>query len=395
MAYYIGMNRKARMAYGFDEVAIVPGSRTINPDEVDVSTEIGGIRLGIPVLASAMDGVVDVPFAAEMSRLGGLAVLNLEGVQTRYENPGEVLAEIAEADDSESTRLIQRLYEAPVREDLIGRRVEELKRAGARAAVSAIPQKAERYLPIAREAGCEIFFVQSTVQTVRHVAKAYKTLDLHAFCAGARIPVVVGNTVTYEMALELMAAGPAALLVGIGPGSACTSREILGLGVPQVTATVDCAAARDIFLKQTGRYVPIITDGGMTTSGDVCKAFASGADAVMIGSAFAKAEEAPGGGYHWGMATPHPNLPRGTRIRVGVTGPLERILFGPASVDDGSQNLVGALRLCMGSVGAATIREMHQAELVIAPAIKTEGKAFQAARKAARDAGRLHATVGS
>lgn len=385
MAYYIGMNRKARMAYGFDDVAIVPGDRTINPDEVDVRVDFGGVRLEAPVLASAMDGVVDVAFAVEMGRLGGMAVLNLEGVQTRYEDPSEVLAEIAEATDEEATRLIQRIYDPPVRSDLIARRIEEMKRAGIVPAVSSIPQRAVEYLGVAREAGAGIFFVQSTVAAARHVASAYKTLDLAAFCRDARIPVVVGNCVTYETALELMAAGPAALLVGIGPGAACTSREVLGVGVPQVTSTVDCAAARDMYYKQTGRYVSIVTDGGMTTSGDVCKAFASGADAVMIGSAFARAQEAPGRGFHWGMATPNPNLPRGTRVRVGTSATLRQILFGPSNIDDGSQNLVGALRLCMGSIGAATVRAMQTAELIVAPAMKTEGKAFQRARRAAAE----------
>ena len=303
--------------------------------------------------------------------------MNLEGVQTRYEDPGEVLAELVAADRENVTTLIQKLYQEPVREELIARRVEEIKEAGVNCAVSSIPQKAERYGAIAQEAGVDIFVVQSTVSTVRHISTEYKTLDIAAFCKAMKVPVIVGNTVTFNATRELMQTGVAAVLVGVGPGAACTSRGVLGLGVPQVTATVDCAAARDHHFKKTGRYVPIITDGGMSKGGDVCKALACGSDAVMVGSAFAKAEEAPGSGTHWGMATPHANLPRGTRIKVGVTGSLRQILFGPAEVDDGSQNLVGAITTCMGNVGAASIREFQETEIIIAPSIKTEGKLFQ------------------
>ncbi|MCX7915699.1 MAG: GuaB3 family IMP dehydrogenase-related protein, partial [Verrucomicrobiae bacterium] len=298
-------------------------------------------------------------------------------VQTRYKNPAEVLERIATASKEEATHLIQRIYAEPIQEELIAARIREIKDAGVLCAVSSIPQRAERFGEIAQEAGCDIFVVQSTVCTVRHISSEYKTLDIEAFCKRMKIPVVVGNTVTYSATLELMRCGPAAVLVGVGPGAACTTRGVLGLGVPQVTATVDCAAARDYHFKQTGRYVPIITDGGMSKGGDICKAFACGADAVMIGSAFARAKEAPGRGYHWGMATPHANLPRGTRIRVGVTGTLRQILFGPAELDDGSQNLMGALATCMGSVGKRTIREFQETEIIIAPAIKTEGKVFQ------------------
>lgn len=377
MGMWIGRNRKARVTYGFDDIALVPGDVTINPNEVDTSVQLGPYTLRVPILASAMDGVVDVRFAIEMGRLGGLAVLNLEGVQTRYKNPAEVLERIATASKEEATHLIQRIYSEPIQEELIAARIREIKDAGVLCAVSSIPQRAERFGAIAQEAGCDIFVVQSTVCTVRHISSEYKTLDLEAFCKRMKIPVVVGNTVTYSATLELMRCGPAAVLVGVGPGAACTTRGVLGLGVPQVTATVDCAAARDYHFKQTGRYVPIITDGGMSKGGDICKAFACGADAVMIGSAFARAKEAPGRGYHWGMATPHANLPRGTRIRVGVTGTLRQILFGPAEMDDGSQNLMGALATCMGSVGKRTIREFQETEIIIAPAIKTEGKVFQ------------------
>ena len=382
MGMWIGRNRKARVTYGFDEIALVPGRVTINPNEVDIGFHLPrenaeALQLKIPILASAMDGVVDVPFAIAMSKLGGLAVLNLEGVQTRYKNPHEVLEKIVETDKAEITGLLQKIYQEPVQEDLIAARIRQIKDGGALAAVSCIPQRAAAFGKLAEEAGADVFVVQSTVSTVRHISSEYKSLDLAKFCADMRIPVIVGNTVGYDVTLEIMECGPAAVLIGVGPGAACTSRGVLGLGVPQVTATVDCAAARDAYFKKTARYVPIITDGGMSNGGDVCKALACGADAVMVGSAFAKAEEAPGRGYHWGMATPHVNLPRGTRIKVGVTGSLRQILFGPADVDDGSQNLVGAITTCMGNVGARDIAEFQQTEIIIAPSIRTEGKLFQ------------------
>src|SRR3954452_7424909 len=382
MGMWIGRNRKARVTYGFDEIALVPGRITINPNEVDIRFRLprkngGPLELKVPIFASAMDGVVDVQFATAMSKLGGLAVLNLEGVQTRYKNPSEVLQKIVEADKAEITSLLQRIYQEPVQEDLIGARVRQIKDSGGIAAVSSIPQRAAQFGAIAQEAGADVFVVQSTVSTVKHISTEYKSLDLEKFCRDMRIPVIVGNTVTYEVTLEVMECGPAAVLIGVAPGAACTSRGVLGLGVPQVTATVDCAAARDAYFKKTARFVPIITDGGMSRGGDVCKALACGADAVMVGSAFAKAYEAPGRGYHWGMATPHANLPRGTRIKVGATGSLKQILFGPAEVDDGSQNLVGAITTCMGNVGARNLPEFQQTEIIIAPSIKTEGKLFQ------------------
>ncbi len=383
MGMWIGRNRKARVTYGFDEIALVPGEVTINPNEVDTSFQIptprGGepLKLKIPIIASAMDGVTNVRFCHEMARLGGLGVINLEGVQTRYDNPEETLAQIAKADKGTVTELIQKLYTQPIKEELIATRVQELRKGGGIVAVSSIPQKAERFAAIAQEAGADVFVVQSTVSTVRHVSSEYKSLDLAGFTKASKIPIIIGNAVTYNVVLELMENGVSGVLVGVGPGAACTSRGVLGLGVPQVTATVDCAAARDAYFKKTGRYVPIITDGGMSKGGDVCKALACGSDAVMVGSAFARAEEAPGHGHHWGMATPHANLPRGTRIHVGVTGTLKQILFGPATVDDGSQNLVGAIMTCMGNVGAATIRQFQETEIIIAPSIKSEGKLFQ------------------
>ncbi|MEK7878395.1 MAG: IMP dehydrogenase, partial [candidate division NC10 bacterium] len=297
------------------------------------------------------------------------------------EHPEEVLERIISASLEEATRIIQSIYAAPIKEELIHKRITEIKKGGGPAVVSSIPQRAERFAKIAEEAGADIFVVQSTVTTARHIATEYTPLDFRRLKKHLSIPLIVGNCVTYEACLELMECGVDALLIGVGPGAACTSREVLGLGVPQVTATADSAAARDFFYKQTGRYVPIITDGGMTTGGDICKALACGADAVMIGSAFARTLEAPGRGYHWGMATPHQNLPRGTRIRVGVMGSLEQVLFGPAFTEDGTLNLVGAIRTCMGSVGARNIRELQLTELIIAPAIKTEGKVFQRAQK--------------
>jgi IMP dehydrogenase len=382
MGMWIGRNRKARVTYGFDEIALVPGEVTINPAEVDTSFVIpkpdgSVIKLEIPILASAMDGVTDVKFCIEMGKLGGLGVINLEGVQTRYDDPAEVLDRITKADKEEVTELIQKAYLEPIKPKLVTKRVQELKKAGVLAAVSSIPQKAEEFGRLAQEAGADLFIVQSTVSTVRHISTQYKSLELAKFCKEMKIPVLIGNAVTYSVTIELMECGVAGVLIGVGPGAACTSRGVLGLGVPQVTATVDCAAARDYYHKKTGKYVPIITDGGMSKGGDVCKALACGSDAVMVGSAFARAKEAPGRGNHWGMATPHANLPRGTRIKVGVTGSLKQILFGPATVDDGSQNLVGAITTCMGNVGAANIREFQETEIIIAPSIKTEGKLFQ------------------
>src|SRR5437016_4474790 len=307
MGMWVGRGRKARAAYGFDDIALVPGALTVNPNEVDISWDLCGRRFDTPIIAAAMDGVVGPKLAIEMGRHGGLAVLNLEGIFARYERPEEFLDRIVSASPEEATKIIQSIYGEPIKEELIHRRIEEIKKGGGVVAVSSIPQRAERFGQIAEEAGADVFVVQSTVTTARHIATEYVPVDLRKLKKSLAIPLIIGNVVTYEACLELMDAGADALLIGVGPGAACTSREVLGLGVPQVTATADSAAARDFHYKQTGRYVPIITDGGMTTGGDVCKAFASGADAVMIGSAFARATEAPGRGYHWGMATPHAN----------------------------------------------------------------------------------------
>jgi IMP dehydrogenase len=365
-------------AYGFEEVAIVPGDITVNPDQTNTELKIGDFTFSIPILAAAMDAAVDVNFAVLLHKLGGLAVLNLDGVQSRYKNPGEILAQIVQAPDKEVTALLQKIYSEPVKEELIGERVQAIKHAGATCAISLIPANTKRLAQVAKEAGADIIFVQSTVTTARHVSKSYRGLVFSDLCKTLGLPIVVGNCVSYSAALELMRTGIAGLLVGVGPGAACTTREVLGVGVPQVTATMNCAAARDAYFTETGKYVAVITDGGMRTGSDVCKAFASGADAVMLGSIMAQAEEAPGKGYHWGMSHPHPSLPRGTRIKAGVRAPLQRLLFGPTSVTDGTENFVGALRTAMGVCGARTIKDMHKAKMVIAPSIKTEGKYFQA-----------------
>lgn len=373
-----GRSGRLRHAYGFDDVALVPGALTLDPAEVDLGWTLGAHRLRLPILASAMDGVVDTRFAVDLGRMGGLAVLNLEGLQTRYERSEEQLLQIAEAPTDRVTGLMQQLYQAPIRDELIWRRIGEIKAAGVLAVVSATPSTADRLGPIAVEAGADVLIVQSTVTTARFRSSGPQ-LDFEQFCARMPVPVIVGNCVSFAAALELMETGIAALLVGVGPGAACTSREVLGIGVPQVTATMDCAEARDLYYRESGRYVPIITDGGMRTGGDICKAIASGADAVMLGSPFAQTSEAPGRGHHWGMATPHGALPRGTRIRVGVQGTLEQVLFGPTSRTDGTQNLIGALRTCMGVCGASSLLEMHDVEMVVAPSIKTEGKLWQLA----------------
>lgn len=379
--FYIGRERRARKAYGFDDVALVPGQKALDPSDVDISWKIGDLTFSTPILASAMDGVVDTNFAIQMGKLGGLAVLNLEGVQTRYDEPVKAMEEIVHSSPEESVETIQRIYRAPIKEELIEERIKEIKKAKIPVAVSCIPQRAARFGSIAEEAGADIFVVQATVVTTEYISSKDKKLDFNKFCRQLSIPVMVGNCVTYETAYDLMQTGIAALLVGVGPGAACTTREVLGVGVPQVTTTIDTSAARDDYFKKSGRYIPVITDGGMKSGGDICKALASGADAVMIGSAFARANEAPGKGYHWGMATSDENLPRGVKVAVGTTGTLKDILYGPAKLDDGSQNLAWAIRTCMGYCGVSDIKEMHEVEMVIAPAIKSEGKFFQEAQR--------------
>jgi IMP dehydrogenase len=368
-----------RHAYGFDDVAIVPGTYTVNPELTNVSFTLGEFVFPIPILAAALDAVTDPVFAGKIGRLGGLAVLNLEGIHTRYAETGSLFEEIAKTSKNKVTSVLQKVYSQPIQTELIGRRVEQMKREGITAAVSCTPANAKRFAPVAVEAGCDIFVVQSTVTTARHISTSLEGLRFEKFCTELPVPVMVGNTVGYAATRELMEAGVAAIMVGVGPGAICTSREVLGIGVPQVTATIECAAARDAYYHDTGRYVPVITDGGIQKSGDLCKAIVSGADAVMLGSILAGTEEAPGRGNNWGMATPHAELPRGSRITIGVNSTLERVLFGPTSRNDGSENLIGALRTAMGMCGARTLREFQEADLVIAPSIKTEGKSYQLA----------------
>ena len=369
--------KELRRAYGFDEVTIVPGDVSLNPEMTNIDFSFDGITLGMPVLAAAMDAIVSPSFGHRMHELGGIAVMNLEGVQVKYDDPEEVLAQVVTAPQDEVTTLLQKVYSAPVREDLIGARVREMKKDGAKCAVSVTPANTKRLAPMAAEAGADVIVVQSTVTTTRHISKSTRGLRFPELLEMVDVPVLVGNCVSFDVALELMETGIHGVLVGVGPGAACTTREVTGVGVPQVTATMDCAAARQEYYSRTGRYVPIITDGGIRTGGDLCKAFVSGADAVMLGTPLAQAEEAPAAGFNWGMANAHPALPRGTRVSVGVKGTLEQILMGPTSETNGTQNLIGALRICMGMVGASTIREMHGAEMMIAPSIKTEGKHYQ------------------
>ena len=382
MEIEIGRGKTARRAYGIDEIALVPGTRTLDPSLADTRWRIGGIEREIPIIASAMDGVVDVRMAVLLSQLGALGVLNLEGIQTRYADPEPILDRIASVGPTEFVPLMQELYAEPVKPDLIEQRIQEIKSQGGIAAVSSTPAGATKYGSVVAKAGADLFFVQATVVSTAHLSPESVTpLDLAQFCAEMPMPVILGNCVTYEVTLNLMKAGAAGVLVGIGPGAACTSRGVLGVGIPQVTAVADCAAARDDYYKETGKYVPVIADGGLITGGDICKCIACGADGVMIGSPFARAQEAPGRGYHWGMATPSPVLPRGTRIRVGKTGTLEQILRGPAQLDDGTHNFLGALKTSMGTLGAKDLKEMQQVEVVIAPSLLTEGKVYQKAQQ--------------
>jgi IMP dehydrogenase len=369
-----------RPTYGFEDVSLAPGIDTVEPADVDLVQTFCGIDLAIPILAAAMDAVVDPQMAGALARLGGLAILNLEGIQTRYDDPEVMLERIASAEDGEVQGLLAEAYKSPVREELIARRIDEIHDAGSRAAVAATPAAARRFGPFSAEHGADLFLVQSQVSSARHLATGYDPLSLADFTRYMPIPVGVGNTTNPEAAFALMEQGAAAVFVGVGPGAACTTREVLGIGVPQVTAISDVAAARDAYFAETGRYVPVVADGGMRRGGELAKAIAAGADVLMIGSPLARAEEAPGRGTNWGMAAPSPTLPRGTRIRVGTRGSVERILVGPAHVTDGSENLVGALRQSMAALGARTIREMQRVEMVYAPSTQTEGKSWQRSR---------------
>lgn len=382
MDIQLGRGKTVRRAYGFDEIALVPGNRTLDPTLADTRWQLGGIEREVPIIASAMDGVVDVDIAVKLSQLGALGVLNLEGIQTRYDDPNPILDQIASVGKEEFVTLMQKLYSEPIRPELIHKRIQAIKAQGGIAAVSSTPAGAAKFGPAIAEAGADLMFVQATVVSTAHLSPETITpLDLTQFCNDMPMPVILGNCVTYDVALNLMKAGAAGVLVGIGPGAACTSRGVLGVGVPQATAVSDCAAARDDYQRETGRYVPVIADGGIVTGGDICKCIAVGADAVMIGSPIARAKEAPGRGYHWGMATPSPVLPRGTRIRVGSTGTLEQILRGPAQLDDGTHNLLGALQTSMGTLGAKNLKEMQQVEVVVAPSLLTEGKVYQKAQQ--------------
>jgi len=373
----IGRGRSASIAYGFDEISIVPSRRTRDLEDIDISWSMADYTFDIPVLASAMDGVVDVGFAIEMGKLGGLAVLNLDGIQTRYEEPAGVYDKIRTAPRETATKTIQEVYREPVKPELITRRIKEMKKAGIITAASLTPQRVRELAQIAIDAGLDILVIQGTVVSAEHVSTRVTPLDLNEFIGNCRIPVIVGNCASYQTALHLMRTGAVGILVGVGPGAACTTRAVLGVGVPMATAVADAAAARVRYLEETGRYVHVISDGGMRSGGDIAKAIACGADAVMIGSPLTRAEESPGKGYHWGMATYHPTLPRGTRVRTEVVGSLKMILLGPSSENDGTLNLMGALRTSMATCGHKDIKEFQKAEIVIAPSISTEGKFLQ------------------
>ena len=381
MEIEIGIGKSGRRAYGFDDIAIVPSRRTRDPDDVDISWEVDAFKFELPLMASAMDGVVSVESAIEIGRLGGLAVLNLEGLQTRYEDPDAVLAEIAELSDELATRRMQEIYGEPIKEELIYKRIREIKDAGVVACASLTPQKVERYNKLALEAELDILVVQGTVVSAEHVSTRTEPLNLKRFISTFDIPVIVGGCASYSTALHLMRTGAMGILVGVGPGAACTTRGVLGVGVPQATAIADAAGARIRHLDETGRYCHVIADGGMRTGGDVAKAIACGTDAVMIGSPLATAAEAPGRGHHWGMATFHPSLPRGARVKTSTLGTLEEILTGPAHENDGRLNLFGALRTSLATCGYANIKEFQKAEVMVAPSLQTEGKLLQRAQR--------------
>jgi IMP dehydrogenase len=373
----IGIGKSGRRAYGFDDIAIVPSRRTRDPDDIDISWELDAYQFELPLLASAMDGVVSPRIAIEIGKLGGLAVLNLEGLWTRYKNPEPLYEEIASLPDADATKRMQEIYAEPIQPDLIGERIREIKDSGVVVAASLTPQRVARFHELTLEAGLDILVIQGTVVSAEHVSSTTEPLNLKTFIARYEIPVIVGGCASYSTALHLMRTGAAGILVGVGPGAACTTRGVLGLGVPQATALADAAGARVRHLEETGRYVQVIADGGMATGGDIAKAIACGADAVMLGSPLARAIEAPGRGYHWGMATFHADLPRGTRVATRTLGTLREILLGPAPVNDGTMNLFGALRTSMATTGYQTLKEFQKAEVMVAPAIRTEGKSLQ------------------
>ncbi len=377
----IGIGKSGRRAYGFDDIAIVPSRRTRDPEDIDISWEIDAFKFGLPLMASAMDGVVSPATAIEMGRLGGVGVLNLEGLWTRYEDPEAVFAEIASLPVDKATGRMQQLYSEPVKPELVTERIREIKASGVVAAASVTPQRTESLIKAILAGDLDILVIQGTVVSAEHVSKSEEPLNLKRFIRELEIPVVVGGCASYQAALHLMRTGAVGVLVGVGPGNACTTRAVLGLGVPQATAIADAAAARMRHLDETGVYVQVIADGGMSKGGDIAKAIAVGADAVMIGSPLAAAEEAPGRGFHWGMATFHPTLPRGARVKTTIRGTLKEILVGPAHENDGRLNLFGALRTSMATCGYETIKEFQKAEVMVAPALQTEGKALQQAQR--------------
>src|SRR3954462_6393655 len=377
MEVEIGRGKKARRAYGFDDIAIVPSRRTRDPDDVDISWPLGPYRFELPLLASAMDGVVSPHTAGVLGRLGGLAVLNPQGLGTRYEDADAILDRIASLDREEATREMQEIYLEPVKEELIAQRIQEIKAHGVVAAASLTPQRVERWHEIALDAGLDILVIQGTVISAEHVSSAGHVLNLKEFVREMPVPVVLGGCASYSTALHLMRTGASGVLVGVGPGAACTTRGVLGIGVPQATAIADVAGARSQHMLETGEYCRVIADGGMRTGGDVAKAFACGADAAMVGSPLARAYEAPGQGFHWGMATFHPSLPRGARVRTTQNGTLQEIIIGPARENDGTFNLMGGLRTSMATCGYQDIAEFNRAELMVAPALQTEGKHLQ------------------
>jgi IMP dehydrogenase len=377
----IGIGKSGRQAFGFDDIAIVPSRRTRDPDDIDISWQLDAFRFDLPMMGSAMDSAISPDTAARIGELGGLAVLNLEGLWSRYEDPTPYLEEIAELPDEKATRRMQEIYLEPVQPELIGRRVAELKAAGVTTAGSLTPPRVRAWAPHALEAGLDIMVIQGTVVSAEHVSSRDEPLNLKEYIANCEVPVIAGGCASYSTALHLMRTGAIGVLVGVGPGAACTTRGVLGVGVPQATAIADAAGARMRYLDETGRYVHVIADGGMRTGGDVAKAIACGADAVMIGSPLASATEAPGRGYHWGMATFHPTLPRGARVHVGDRGTLEEILVGPAHENDGRRNLFGALRMSMATTGYSDVKEFQKAEVMIAPSLQTEGKSLQRSQK--------------
>ncbi|MBN2080987.1 GuaB3 family IMP dehydrogenase-related protein [bacterium] len=381
MEFMLSKNRKVKLALGFNDVSLVPSLSTIDPVDTDVSFELGGTRYELPIIAAAMDGVVDVRIARLFSEFGGLGVLNLEGIYCRYDDYDEILKKIVESDDERVTGLFQKLYQQPVLPELIEKRIVEIKSGGLKAAVSLTPAGALKFAEVVEQAGADVLVIQSTVVSTQHRSKSGGVLDVAKLISGLTIPVILGNCVTYDVAYAQMEAGAAGILVGIGPGQACTTRGVTGVGIPQITATADCAAARDDYFEKTGRYVNVITDGGMRQGGQICKALAAGADAIMTGSIFAGCPESPAAPYHWGMATPDPNLPRGTRVKSSVSVPLKQVLFGPSSVTDGTQNLVGAIKSAMGLCGAETIREFHETQIAVSLSFMTEGKQLQMSQR--------------